>query len=206
MTDRKPSWYLEDAEDRARVAPDTFFIPPRDVRHDLTAGDIVKLLFFIRNPEPGGLEAERMWVEVKSAAEGIYVGELLNAPSVIRDLKPGDRVVFEAKHVAAIAVSEAEVGYRVDDRVIISRRLAASSFRPGRLRRDEPTHENDSGWVALIGNEQPDDFHDASLWAATQLGFLADRFPELEAVFREGRPGDTWSWNDKIHEYEREED
>jgi hypothetical protein len=205
MTDQEPSWYLEDAEERARVAPDSFFIPPRAVRHNLDVGDVVKLLFFIRDPEPGGLEAERMWVDVKSAAEGIFVGELLNSPSVIGDLRPGDRVVFEPKHVAAIAVSEAEVGYRVDDRAIISRRLAASAFRPGRLRRDEATHENDSGWVALIGSEQPEDFHDASLWAATQLGFLTDRFPELEPVFREGQPGETWEWEEVEGRYRRVE-
>jgi hypothetical protein len=187
------------------VAPETFFIPPAEVRHNLKAGDVVKLLFFIRDPDPQGLEAERMWVDVKSADEGIYVGELLNAPSVIRDLKPGDRIVFEPKHVAAIAVSQAEVGFRVDDRAIISRRLAASAFRPGRLQRDEPTHADDSGWVLLVGDETEPNHFDPQNFAAATLGFLADRFPELEEVFKEGRQGETWEWDETENRYRRVE-
>ena len=199
------SWYLDDAEERARLAPNTFFIPSRDVRHNLKLGDVIKLIFFIRDPEPGGLEAERMWVEVNSTGSGTYLGELLNEPSVIDDLEPGDPVEFEPRHVAAIAVSEADVGYRVDDRAVISRRLAASAFRPGRLQRDEPTHADDSGWVLLVGDETSPGSLTPKDFGATTLGFLTDRFPELEDVFRQGQAGETWEWDETEGRYRRVE-
>ncbi|MGH2808153.1 MAG: hypothetical protein ACRDKT_12870 [Actinomycetota bacterium] len=99
--------------------------------------------------------------------------------------------------------SEAEMGYRVDDRAIINRRLAASAFRPNRLRRDEPTHDDDSGWVLMIGDEKPEDFGEPSRWAATQLGYVTDLYPELEDVFRRGEPGDIWEWDESLRRYRR---
>src|SRR5437667_5017383 len=57
-------WYLGNAEDEHAEQPRSFFIPGREERSNRNPGDLVRLLFYIRNPPPGGPRAERMWLEV----------------------------------------------------------------------------------------------------------------------------------------------
>lgn len=197
------TWYLDNVEDRAREAPRTFFIPPEQRRHNLQEGDTVKLVFMLNHPSGDQPEAERMWVDVISADGTSYTGSLLNTPHTIRDLKPGDKVAFGPEHVAAVAVNEAEIGYAVQQRALVSRRLAAKDVRPGLLSRDEPVEERDSGWTLMLGDEPQSFYEEAENFGMTDLGFLTDKFPELERVFREGSPGDQWRWDEQAGEYRR---
>ena len=40
-----------------------------------------------------------MWVRVLSGRDGKYHGKLMNDPAVTPNLKYGDRITFESKHV-----------------------------------------------------------------------------------------------------------
>jgi hypothetical protein len=84
---------LINVEQRARQHPDTFVIPDTISRHNLKAGQLVKLIFDDR---------ERMWVKVTEVlGGGSYKGTLDNKPVVV-DMSLGDAVEFEAEHVASI--------------------------------------------------------------------------------------------------------
>ena len=199
------AWHLENVEAMAAAHPRTFFIPPADARRRLKPGDSVKLIFLLDIRAPDGTEAERMWVEVLSEAGGRYSGELLNEPAVIAGLNLGDRVDFGPEHVASIDVSEAEIGYRVEDLAIVTRRLAQADVRPGYLRRDEPLRDGDSGWQLFLGDEPDESLEDSENFGPAKLGFLTDKFPELESVFRQGESGQVWAWQEDRKTYERVE-
>ena len=100
-------WELVSAEVRNAAHPDTFQIPTRDRRMSLVRGDAVKLLFLIESTEDGRMierGVDRMWVIVKAAGDGRYVGILDNDPGEAEGvfLHLGDEIVFGAEHVAAI--------------------------------------------------------------------------------------------------------
>lgn len=87
-------WRLADVEERAREAPNSFRIPSRQERETLQPGDAAKLIFTTAG------DGERMWVLVKLATDGHYVGSLENRPVVIEGLAPGDAIGFGPEHVA----------------------------------------------------------------------------------------------------------
>jgi uncharacterized protein YegJ (DUF2314 family) len=104
------SWELDDGEAANREAPSTFWIPPRQKRDSLAHGDVVKLIFRIvlRNTNTGEeqVEVERMWVIVERREGSGYVGILDNDPYCTTDLKSGDTVLFEPRHVIQVYVAE----------------------------------------------------------------------------------------------------
>lgn len=87
---------LVDVEERARQHPETFRIPSQFERQNLVPGDVVQLIFRFRQG------VERMWVEVRGRDESfIYEGALRNTPGN-DDLRWGDAIHFQARHVARI--------------------------------------------------------------------------------------------------------
>jgi hypothetical protein len=100
------TWTLDDGEEIQREAPATFSMPPRDLRESLRAGDIVKLIFRIELRDRGTgeeyVEVERMWVSVTDRTGAGYRGELDNDPYCTTDLRSGERVLFEPRHVIQI--------------------------------------------------------------------------------------------------------
>jgi len=69
-----------------------------EIRQTLRQGDYAKLLF--QGPDAEGvLRVERMWVEVLASKGRRYDALLRNDPSLL-PLRFGDRITFEAKHVA----------------------------------------------------------------------------------------------------------
>jgi hypothetical protein len=188
-------WWLDDAEKRSREAPDSFFIPPLERRVALEPGRAVKLIFMI-DPPVEGTNAERMWVEVKEQRGGGYVGELLNDPSVIAALRAGDDVSFEPRHVAAMLFSDDELGYRVGDYALVSPYLPIGSPHPEFVLRKPPAEresETDSGWRLVTQADYDAPAADEPRWF--DLGWLADRFPELEALFRARDETGHWRWD-----------
>lgn len=89
--------YLINAEQQHSKNPE-FRIPDREYRTNLATGDIVKLIFYSK--EPRG--AERMWVVVNRAENGRYTGWLDSQPVSI-PLKRDDSVEFGPEHVIEIA-------------------------------------------------------------------------------------------------------
>jgi TIR domain len=62
--------------------PQTFEIPPEDIRHSVRKGDVVKLMF---EYDDSDLAGERMWVKVTGANGPYLVGTLNNQPIATND-------------------------------------------------------------------------------------------------------------------------
>jgi len=94
-------WRLMDGHKMNQSHPNTFHIPPTAEIENLKVGSIVKLGFDAIGIEdaPG---SERMWVRVTGRSGHEFVGELSNVPVVIRGLKYGDVIQFEANHILDI--------------------------------------------------------------------------------------------------------
>jgi len=96
------NWSFEDAQSMAKKHPKTFEIPNQDDINSVKAGSVVKLIFNIEDSSDDTPGSERMWVEVTKVNNSGYVGKLDNRPAVIRGLKPGDKIEFQAKNIASI--------------------------------------------------------------------------------------------------------
>ncbi|MGI8757217.1 MAG: immunity protein Imm33 domain-containing protein [Acidimicrobiales bacterium] len=182
-----PDWGLLDAEAQHEAFPDTFPIPTKAERQALRTGDMVKLVFVVDPPPPSGPNAERMWIEVRSAhRDGSYEGWLTNQPVVVTSLEPSALVGFEACHVAGIALRTEEVSFDVHLKAVVSERVLEVDRPPGWAGYDEPLDGIDSGWTITAGDEPADYFGaDGSEHTdARELGELVQRFPALVEVFQ----------------------
>lgn len=189
-------WWLESAEALNAAAPRDFFIPPRQRRESLARGDVVKLIFLFAPPAPNGMGGERMWVEVESGADGHFVGVLLNRPAYIESLSPGDHVTFGPEHVAALQVSEDELGYVLDDYAAVGERVRGDEFPHlvARQSSDARMGESDSGWrLAVTEDDGPPEW-----W---ELGRVTDRFPQVETLFRLDVEEGSWRWDPERQAY-----
>lgn len=91
---------LDDGEAIQTDHPETFRIPSRMQRENLLPGELVKLILRIAvGPKT---DVERMWVIVKSRANGAYVGTLDNDPLCTTELKSGHEIKFGPEHVIQI--------------------------------------------------------------------------------------------------------
>ena len=197
-------WGLLDAESQHAAFPDTFPIPSADERAALRTGDLVKLVFVLDPPPDDGPNAERMWVEVRTAqADGSYDGWLTNKPVVISSLESSALVAFEPRHVAGIALRRDEVTFDVGLKAVVSKRALGLKGPPGWAGFDEPLDERDSGWSVTAGNEPADYFTgDSSATTVVQtLGELVQRFPALVEVFQAGEG--EWAYRPEHRRYVR---
>jgi hypothetical protein len=194
------TWWLDDAEAKNAESPSSFFIPPAVKRNSLVPGDKVKLLFAFE-PTPEGRNGERMWVEVTSVRGDTYVGRLLNQPQHIETLTPGSEIEFAPHHVAGYDWDPAELGYDASQHAWVSKDVVRGMDRPLLVTMRPPENisdESDSGWTVGNGDE-PDAGPTHFEWSA--VGWLTDRFPELELVFRAG--GGSWRWDSQQGQYVR---
>lgn len=199
-------WGLLDAEAQHREVPDAFPIPSSAERESLQPGDMVKLVFVLDPPPMSGPNAERMWVEVRSARHGRYDGWLTTAPSIISDLEPGTFLSFGPEHVAGIALHTDEVAFDVAHRALVSLRALDRSEPPSWAAHDDPVDEVDSGWTVAAGDEPADYFSGdpADSTRTVTLGELVQRYPSLVEVFQAG--AGEWVYRPDHHRYVRVKD
>jgi hypothetical protein len=99
-------WELDDGEECHREAPETFYIPPLNIRQSLAVNQIVKLMFRISVADEDGTrteEVERMWVVIEQPLlDGKYLGVLDNDPYCTAGMRAGMKVVFEPRHVIQV--------------------------------------------------------------------------------------------------------
>lgn len=95
-------YVLDNGEDLHQEAPDTFFLPSRQDRESLRAGDLVKLIFRMVEPDDSQFVAERMWVQVQEVEAARFVGVLDNDPYALTTIKAGHVVHFGPEHVIEI--------------------------------------------------------------------------------------------------------
>jgi len=94
------TYSLENGEARNHEYPETFEIPSRELREQLKAGDLVKLLFTLTNGNDS--QSERMWVIVTGGDSAGYEGTLDNDPVSTDRIKSGLKVTFKPEHVISI--------------------------------------------------------------------------------------------------------
>lgn len=108
-------WQLRDGEQSAREHPDTFDVPPREMREDLRRLDLAKLIFDIEGQDEGDeveVRGERMWVLVAERVGPCYIGILVNEPELVEPssnfyLRRGCEVLFAPEHVVSLEKVEA---------------------------------------------------------------------------------------------------
>jgi uncharacterized protein YegJ (DUF2314 family) len=91
---------LDDGEAVHREASSTFWIPDAIERQSLCIGQIVKLIFRIDLGHE--VKVERMWVQVTARSASGYIGELDNDPYCTTEIRAGEIVLFEPRHVIDI--------------------------------------------------------------------------------------------------------
>lgn len=96
-------WHLESGVTRNNAYPESFWIPSDDEKSSLGRGDLVKLMFEMRDGS-----GERMWVVVNSVKGDKFKGELDNTPFVIPRLAPGKTLKFRRHHIIDVHVQGAE--------------------------------------------------------------------------------------------------
>jgi hypothetical protein len=89
------SFPLLNAEAQNAKHPDTCWIPPKDVRNNLRAGDLAKVSFQLTGKE---VAAERIWILVTGRMGDSYIGTINNYP-VFLEAEAGDVVTFKAENV-----------------------------------------------------------------------------------------------------------
>lgn len=108
-------WQLRDGEASAREHPDTFDMPPREVRDNLRRLDLVQLIFDIEGEGEGGeveVLGERMWALVAERIGRYYIGILASEPALVDPasnfyLRRGCEVLFAPEHVVRVEAAEA---------------------------------------------------------------------------------------------------
>lgn len=106
----RDSWELRSGEESARQHPDSFHIPPLDLRSHLEVGQAAKLIFDIESEDSSGtpiIQGERMWVIVAERVGEFYVGILDSQPTSIEPsekvyLRFGAEIPFSAEHVVEV--------------------------------------------------------------------------------------------------------
>ena len=98
---------LDNGEEIHNEYPESFWIPSRELRENLNAGDIVKLIFRMEEKEnQDNVSVERMWVEIKEKNGAFYTGCLDNDPNGEVLIKCGISVNFKAEHIIQIYEEE----------------------------------------------------------------------------------------------------
>ena len=172
-----PSWMLEDADEVAAANKYTFFKSPRETIALVRPGEIVKLIFIFDSDDPDAPRAERMWVIVDQIqSDGRFIGRLDNSPHWIEDLKRGDEVVFDARHIINTEHdSDDNIVERYIKRCYVTQKVLREGARVGYLYREEPESEHDSGWGFTAGDESEEYMDDAKNIAFVSVGLVLSK-------------------------------
>ena len=93
------SWKLEDAQKQAVEVPYTFSIPSKEAIEPLEKGNKAKLVFNFKSDNPEIPSAEQLWVEILLVQNNKFLGQLEDDPKYIQDLKCGEIIEFEERHI-----------------------------------------------------------------------------------------------------------
>ena len=187
MPESKPSWHLDDAAVIAAESPYTFYKPSAQAIAQLQPGNRVKLIFPFTSSDPKAPFSERMWVRIDRIEEDRFWGALDNDPAYITDLKAGDAVEFEVRHVIQTdiedPVPDPTAPYRL--KCFVTNRVLDDGARVGYLYRQAPEGEDDSGWRITAGDESDEYMANHRNYAYVSLGAVLsvdDSFRDLLAA------------------------
>ncbi len=81
----------------------TTFTPHPEARKRLKPGYFVKLAF-LSEVVQNNTDNERLWVEVTGSNGDLFTGVIRSSPAFLKDLFPGETVLFAVEHVCDISV------------------------------------------------------------------------------------------------------
>lgn len=159
------------------------------------------MVFLAAEDAEEGTRAERMWVEVKGAAAGDYIGVLSNRPRYLKYIQQGEHVVFRPEHVCAIYVERNhELWINPELFLVVSKKILENEAWPQRAVRKKPQDETFSGWLIMPSDDESPDNVAAKEYVSLSAHDLMNKFPILDSVL--GEPiGTDWSWDDEACEY-----
>lgn len=172
-----PSWTLENADEVAAAHRYTFFKSPRETISLVRPGEVVKLIFLFDSDNPDAPCAERMWVIVDQIGpDGRFHGRLDNEPRWIEDLKLGDTLSFDARHIINTEHdSDDNIVRRYSKRCFVTQRILSDAAKVGYLYREEPDNDNDSGWRFAANDESDEYMDDPENIAFVSIGAVLSR-------------------------------
>jgi len=184
MSESSKSWHLVDADEIARAHKYTFYKPATAVLWKVRPGELVKLIFAFESSAGDDPSAERMWVKVSEVFPELrFRGELDNDPGYIKDLKAGETIEFEGKHIINTAHDDHDnLVNQFIKRCYVTNRVLYERQRVGYLYREPPDRDNDSGWRFTGGDETQEYMDDASNFSYVSLGAVLnvdDSFVDL---------------------------
>ncbi len=160
------TWTLDDAQVRGTENPYTFYIPSKELLDLLKVGDLVKLTFTNKDEE-----SERMWVEIGSIDGKNFVGRLDNDPIYIKELKAGDRIEFESRHINNSMVEDPvpSITEKYLKRCFVTNNILYGEGKVGYIYREVPDSD-DSGWRMTTGDETDEYMEDSANASYVSLG------------------------------------
>lgn len=170
----KEIWKLENAQKLADEFPYTFYKPSGQVVSQLKAGNQAKLIFMFESDDAEAPRAERMWVEITDVNDGRFSGYLDNYPAYIKDLKHKDPIEFSECHIIDTDLDD-PVPSPVEKyvkRCFVTHNILYEGRPVGYLYREEPDHDDDSGWRFTAGDETEEQMDDPKNSSYVSLGVV----------------------------------
>lgn len=96
------TYTLKDCIIEHQLNPATFDVPPIHEIENLQPGCYAKLIFIPQNISASSAGGERMWVHLTEVNGDRFAGVLDNNPVLVHELKRGDVIRFERRHIASI--------------------------------------------------------------------------------------------------------
>jgi hypothetical protein len=202
---------LTDAAALQKTAKYTFYRPSERVMAKLKKGNLVKLVFEITGLESNDLlamlpSAERMWVIITERNGDKFKGTLDNDPYKIQDIKAGDLVEFETKHIIQSDIEEMEfdIVEKYSVFCIVSNKILMDNERIGLLYRNEviklENGRTDSGWCFMSGNESEAYLNNPENFTFTTLGKVLN-LNDAFIQFLDEPEGSEYCWDDVLKKY-----
>jgi hypothetical protein len=202
---------LTDAAALQKTAKYTFYRPSERVIAKLKKGNLVKLVFEITGLESNDLlamlpSAERMWVIITERNGDKFKGTLDNDPYKIQDIKAGDLVEFETKHIIQSDIEEMEfdIVEKYSVFCIVSNKILMDNERIGLLYRNEviklENGRTDSGWCFMSGNESEAYLNNPENFTFTTLGKVLN-LNDAFIQFLDEPEGSEYCWDDVLKKY-----
>jgi hypothetical protein len=175
--DSMQTWHLANADELAAEYKYTFYKPSPEVLQKIQVGEVVKLIFRFESEDPDAPGAERMWVLVDGIHDqGRFVGRLNNEPRHIADLKLDDPVQFASCHIIATEHDDDDnLVEKYIKRCLVTNRVLREGKLAGYLYREEPDHEDDSGWRITSNDESDEYMEDSKNSAYVSLGAVLNQ-------------------------------
>jgi hypothetical protein len=171
------SWHLANADELAQENKYTFYKPSEHIIQKVAIGEVVKLIFRFESDDPEAPAAERMWVLVDEIGpQGRFKGRLNNEPRHITDLKLDDSIEFESCHIINTEHDDNDnLVEKYIKRCFVTNRVLRDGVPVGYLYREEPDHDDDSGWRFTANDETTEYMENSDNSAYVSIGAVLSK-------------------------------